>query len=147
MRRFVFFMLIVLLSFSCREREDSSIPDSEVYLKLSWDDYVRLRNPGTYQIFTTGNNVYPANTKLGYGGLVVFRDFDGNIRACDLSCPVEAMRSVRVEIDMPYAVCPRCESKFDLSFGFAAPCGGPATEPLYVYDHVVDNGSTIVGSN
>jgi len=138
--------IIALLS--CTEEETStSIPNSDVYIKTNYNDYTTLKiinNSVSYIRSSTA--VIPTNFRLGYGGVLIYRDLDGKIQGCDLSCPVEASRSVLLEIKMPYATCPQCGSKFDLSYGFAAPCGGPAKETLKKYK-AVDNGSEVIVSN
>ena len=139
-------------SLSCKEEARPSIPSCEVYIEVSRssfpNDYAKLQNPNSAvsYIYTPGVPM-PANFKYGYGGVLIFRDLDGKIRSCDLACPVEASRTVRVEVNMPFAVCPVCNSKFDLSHGFASPTAGPAKESLRIYSNVFERANSIVVSN
>ena len=137
-----------VLSFSCKKEIRSSIPSSEVYIETSPSEYAKLRNPNSAvsYIYTPGIPA-PANFRFGFGGVLIFRDLEGRIRSCDLACPVEALRTIRVEVKMPFAVCPVCNSKFDLSYGFASPVDGPAKETLYIYTHVYERANSIVVTN
>lgn len=138
---------ILMAMSACSEVEErSSIPDSQVYIKTFGNDYVTLRIAGnSVSYISSPTSVYPTNFKLGYGGVLIYRDMDEKIHACDLACPVEASRSILVNVKMPFATCPSCGSKFDLTFGFAAPCEGPAKETLKQYN-AIDNGSAIIAS-
>ena len=139
---------ITFLSCSTRE-EDSSIPESRVYFKTGYDEYTRLLNPGSYLTFRVNDgNIYATNTYLGYGGIIIYRDFEGKIHSCDLSCPVEASRNVLVTVSSSLqATCDVCGSVFELGWGLATPSSGPAKETLKIYTHVTDNGSAIIVSN
>ena len=137
-----------LIFFSCQKEQRSSIPSCEVYIETSPSEYVKLLTPNSAvsYIYTPGMSV-PTNFRFGYGGVLIYRDLDGKIRSCDLACPVEASRTVRVDVRMPRAVCPVCRSEFDLSWGFAAPVAGPAKETLRVYDNVRLKTNSIVVVN
>lgn len=141
-------MATLAMATGCTEVEErSSIPDHEVYVKTFANDYTTLRIPGnSVSYIATPTSVYPTNFKLGFGGVLIYRDVEGKIHACDLACPVEASRGIRVDVKMPFATCPVCGSKFDLTFGFAAPCDGPAKETLKVYN-AIDQGAAIIASN
>jgi len=141
-------ILLFLSSFSCQKEIRSSIPDSEVYIETSPSEYAILRNPNSAIAYFHRPGVpVPVNFRFGYGGVLIFRDLEGKARSCDLACPVEASRTTRVEIDMPFAVCPVCNSKFDLSYGFASPIAGPAKESLRIYRNVFERTNSIVVSN
>ena len=134
--------------FSCEEKIRSSIPDCEVYIETQYDEYVKLKTYGNWVSYFRQPGVQaPAKFRYGYGGVLIYRDLNGNVRSCDLACPVEALPTVRVEINMLSAVCPECGSKFDLSWGLAAPVSGPAKESLYNYSQVFERATTIVVSN
>ena len=136
------------LSFSCTKEPRSSIPDFEVYIETNPSEFAKLRNPGSaVSYIQTPGAIVPVNFRFGFGGVLIFRDLDGRIRSCDLACPVEASRSIRVEVNMPFAECPVCKSRFDLSYGFASPVGGPAKETLRMYRNVLERANSIVVSN
>ncbi len=142
-------LLLGLSTASCHKVEqDSSVPNSKVYFKMNYDDYTKMQNPGCYNTYIAGQGTYATNTQLGYGGLLIFRDFDGKIHCCDLSCPVEASRTVRVSVNSSLvATCPECGSTYQLGWGLCTPTSGPATETLKIYTHCIDNGTTISVSN
>jgi nitrite reductase/ring-hydroxylating ferredoxin subunit len=139
----------LLAALACSTVEqDSAIPQSQVYLKTTYDDYTKLQNPGCYKTFIPGDGLYATNTELGYAGIVIFRDFEGKLHCCDLACPVEASRTTRVTVNASLeATCPKCGSVFQLGWGLATPTSGPAKEALKIYSHITDNGTTITVSN
>jgi len=134
------------ISFSCKEEIRSSIPDCKVYIETLPHEYNKLRNPNNAvsYIYEPGA---PVSYYYGYAGVLIYRDLESKVRSCDLACPVEALRTVRVEVEMPFAVCPVCNSKFDLSYGFASPVSGPAKETLRIYHNVFERANSIVVSN
>jgi nitrite reductase/ring-hydroxylating ferredoxin subunit len=86
-----------------------------------------------YKLFTKRTL---AGEYIGFGGVIVYHALDDNFYAFDLACPVEANRSIRVEMneDNIHATCPKCGSVFDLSYGFANPENkGSAKEGLRPY--------------
>lgn len=132
------FACVTLLLGSCKE-EVSNIPKCEVYVKTSFSEYQKLLNVNNAVIYSI-DEVYPTNFRLGYAGICIFRDLDNNICCCDLACPYECLRSVVLEIKMPYATCQLCGSKFDLSYGQGNPLSGPATCGLKMYTkHIQEN--------
>jgi len=151
MKRTAIHLSIILLFlsglfFSCEKEIRSSIPDFEVFIETSPSEFAMLQTimiPVTY----TPDKPVSATFRLGYGGVLIFRDFDKKVRSFDLACPVEVSRNTRVEIDMPFAVCPVCNSKFDLSWGFASPVAGPAKEPLRAYRNVFERANSYVVQN
>ncbi|MBO4804876.1 MAG: hypothetical protein J5554_02410 [Paludibacteraceae bacterium] len=147
LRRHQLLLLLLLTICSCTELEEkSSIPDHEVYIKTFGNDYTTLRIAGnSISYIPSQNSVYPTNFRFGFGGVLIYRDMEDKIHACDLACPVEATRNILVEVKMPFATCPSCGSKFDLTFGFASPCEGPAKETLKKYN-AIDNGTAIIAS-
>lgn len=142
---FVFGICLLLFPCSCKD-DESLIPDSEVYVKTYTSEYNMLRTPNhavTYEY----NGVYPSNFKLGYGGVAIFRDLEGKLGCCDLACPNDKSRMNPLTISMPFAYCPLCESKFDLSYGIGNPVEGPAKSPLRLYRSIRDNGEYILVTN
>ncbi len=67
---------------------------------------------------------------VGYGGVIVYIDINGQYNAWDLACPYCAGRGMRrpCAIDGIYAVCPECSEKYDIGSGTAAPQTGIARE-------------------
>ena len=145
MNRFAYILFSVALFLSissCREEEENPIPEHNVNVCTPYTDFMQLRNAGSHIEYKYGN-YYAAGTLLGYGGILIFRDYDNKLHAADLACPVEADNTITVEVNMPYAVCPKCNTKYDLTFGFCSPVSGPGKFPLKIYQSVFEAGDYI----
>ena len=138
-------LLLSAVLFSCRN-DESSIPVAEVYVKTTYSEYMNLMRVNSCVVYTK-DDTYPTNFKLGHGGVVIFRDLEGLIRSCDLACPYEALPGSTLEVEMPFAYCLECGSKFDLSYGVGNPVGGPAECGMKVYNKIRDNGEYILVTN
>ncbi len=143
---FIFSILFgVLVCTSCKS-DESLIPDSEVYVKTYTSEYNELMTPN-HAVSYTLVSLYPSNFKLGYGGIAIFRDLEGKIGCCDLACPNDKSRSNPLVIDMPFATCPMCLSKFDLSYSLGNPVSGSAKSGLRMYRNIRDTGEYIMVTN
>ena len=69
---------------------------------------------------------------IGYGGVVVYIDINGQYNAWDLACPYCAGRGMRrpCTIDGIHAICSECGEHYDIGSGTAAPQKGIAKEYL-----------------
>ena len=76
---------------------------------------------------------------IGYCGLLIWVGMDGHYHAADLCCPNCVNKTKPVTIDGLYAVCPICEEKFDLSYGFAIPTKGITKYPLRKYQAILNS--------
>lgn len=144
-RKWIVGALMPLLMLSCRN-DENEIPECEVYVKTSYSEYQTLLMTNSAVVYEK-DALYPANFRLGYGGILIFRDLERQIRCCDLSCPYENLRSVTLDVKMPYATCPECGSKFDLTYGACNPIKGPASCGLKLYTKIRDTGSYILVTN
>ena len=98
---------------SCGDDYHSNIPFALVDFQINLDIDKELI--GGYKVFEKPRN---ATDKIGYGGLLVI-DLLTEYKAYDLACPNEASRAVRIVPNSDrQAVCPKCNSKFDLQNGF-----------------------------
>jgi hypothetical protein len=70
---------------------------------------------------------------LGYAGLLIWVGMDGNYHAADLCCPNCLIKNKPVQVDGLFAICPTCEEKYDLSYGYAFPTTGKTQFPLRYY--------------
>ena len=153
MRKFMIGCLASLLVVGCTEpEEDSPIPNHRVYFETPYSDYTLLQNTGSYKTYTTSSGVYKTNTYLGYGGLLVYRSFDGVARCCDLACPYcYVTKGLRIEVipnSSLEAVCELCQSVFNLQWGACIATSGPSVNNymLKIY-YCRDTGSTILVGN
>lgn len=84
---------------------------------------------------------YKTSSSTGYGGVLLIEGMDpfsletSVPLAYDLSCPVEKSREIRVAIsnDKYEAVCPVCDSHYDVTMGGGAPTAGPALTGEHKY--------------
>ena len=79
---------------------------------------------------------------IGYAGLVVWIGMDGQYHAADLCCPHCLLKHKPVEVDGFYAICPKCEEHYDLSYGYANPTKGMTKFGLKKYQTILSNSMT-----
>jgi nitrite reductase/ring-hydroxylating ferredoxin subunit len=133
---FKYIALAVFISLplvGCNDNVISSIPDFPVYLELNLTStYPTFRNSfNKYLLFE--KQVFVTD-RIGYGGILVYTDLNGEYCAFDLSCPYEAKPTIRVEPNTTgQAVCEGCGSVFDLTSGIGNPISGKAKEVLKRY--------------
>lgn len=129
---------------SCSKTYQSSIPERMVYLELDlrFQDKA-LKAVQAYKIYDQ-SNIDQAGEMTGFGGVLVYHGLssDGSdaYYAFDAACPYEANSKTRVEVDADglYAVCPACQSRFELINGFGNPVSGPAEYNLKPYQVSVE---------
>ena len=98
-----------------------------------------------YPHFTTPGEVITVTQKryfyesIGYSGLLIWIDMYGNYQAADLCCPNCLMKKPVEVVDIIFAVCPKCEEKFELSCGYAFPTKGKTKYPLKKYQAIPHN--------
>lgn len=122
--------LIAASCFACNQNTNiSSIPTSPVDIYIDLSIYhTHLNAPNENQYFTKDDINTNTNPNLniravGYGGIIIhtYLGDNGNTgyNAFDMTCPYEIDKQIRVYPDKSgmYAVCEKCGSKFDLSFG------------------------------
>ena len=71
-----------------------------------------------------------ATDMWGYGGVIVYVNYQNGYDAYDLCCPNCAALKQSCTIDGFFATCPHCGEQYDLSSGTAAPQKGIAHEFL-----------------
>ncbi len=132
MKRIFCCLLLLLFAVSCDKKYTSNIPDDfPVYIELdlTFEDK-DLYGPSSHKIFTN-DNLNPTRVRaVGFGGVIVLHALEGGFYAFDLACPYEGKRDTRLEIDENsiYAICPKCNSRFDISYGIGNAESGPANE-------------------
>lgn len=130
---------------ACDTVVDNRIPAMPVSIDLTaagtWNSYgVAGFGDFNYFVFISGSERLPAgfpyktSSATGFGGVLLIEGMDPFTMetltplAYDLACPVERQRTVRVAIDPETmeAVCPVCDSHYDVTMGGGAPTAGPA---------------------
>lgn len=137
---YFFALLLALILASCNDNIRSSIPDYPVYLELNLTStYPTFKNSVNQFLVFKNRDRLPDNNSIGFGGVIVFSDYDsGNsiYYAFDMACPYEVKSDVKVFPDvtgLPYVVCEKCGSVFNVSYGYGNPISGPAKEFLKRY--------------
>ena len=136
MKRILFLPIFVCIVFSCDKENYTTVPNFEVRfeVKLETLDF-ELKTNLAYKEITQPRT---ALERVGYGGLLLINgmgDAQVNIYAYDLSCPVEAQRSVRVVPDNQSsasaavktavtATCLKCGAVYYIATGTGAPQSG-----------------------
>ncbi len=135
---------------ACHTVDDNRIPSAPVYIDLSnqgiWNSY-GVSGFGDYQYFImqSGSSFEPAGfpynaqSATGFGGILLIEGMDPYTSdtlcplAYDLSCPVEKSPEIRVRIENENyeAVCPVCDSHYDVTMAAGAPTAGPAADKKY----------------
>lgn len=139
---------MALLLASCHQLNNERIPAMAVNIDLSnqgiWNSY-GVHGPGQYNYFIFTESFrepagfpYTYNSATGYGGVLLIGGqnvFTGDVGplAYDLSCPVERLPDIRVFVDHDTmeAICPVCESHYNVIGANGAPISGPAVEMKY----------------
>ena len=138
MKKLLFLLIVLLISVSCENvNQTSPIPDMAVQLAINiMQDAPELNAMGGYKCYT---QALTSGQYLGYGGIVIFHGFDDTFFAFDLSCPHEAKRDVRIEVNMGgTGKCPECGSVYDVGFGSGSPSSGPSKHILRQYKVIVN---------
>ncbi len=140
LRFFLIVMTLALMTISCSREDYDVIPD--VYV----DFMVDLRHDPYFFNFSSvpGNSIYisPATNNLGIkaagfdgNGIILYNAGEGEYYAYDRTCPHcytgDPSRSVAVEIDGVFALCPHCNTNYQLLSG--SPVSGPGKYPLKPY--------------
>lgn len=137
-------MLVMPTLTSCQSVDDERIPAVPVAIRLGdagrWNTYgVSGFGLCRYFIRQTGepaNFPYTEQTYTGFGGVLLIGGMDpytGETQiplAYDLACPVECKPDVRVRVnpDNFEAICPVCDSHYDVTMAGGAPLSGPAAQ-------------------
>ena len=137
---------------SCQTVDDNRIPNMPVNIAIAdvgmWNTY-GVSGYGVNRNFiltSSGTRIpagfpYTTTSATGFGGVLLIEGLDPFTAtssmplAYDLACPVERKPEVRVKVDAEtyYAVCPVCESVYDVTLGAGAPVTGVAATGTYKY--------------
>ena len=139
-------VLLLLLGSCDGSNYISSVPSVPVYYTINViaeDPSFVPASTGSYKIVTAPRY---ATDRIGYAGLLIYIGMDMNHHAFDLACPHCLNIARHVEVDGMYAVCPVCQEKYDLSYGYATPTTGVSKEALRKY-RCNWNGTTLTVMN
>jgi hypothetical protein len=137
----VFFLIISLQPFlvSCKKSKYDVIPAVVVDFSINLNDplFINLLSPFTYvYVDQTTNNWGQYSAGYNNNGIIVFRSTEDEFYAYDRTCPYDYevnKKNVRVDaVDMIYAVCPECGTKYALTAN-GSPASGVGRYPLKNY--------------
>ena len=123
---------------------NEQIESSPVFLTFSQAEWMTFGviSIGTHRYFNKSqslpaNFTYKENFATGFGGILLVGGVGGEPYAYDASCPNEGDASVVVSIDRNSfeAVCPKCNSHFEVINGTGVSVSGHAYEKHYALKH------------
>lgn len=136
----------------CQSVDNERIPNMAVNISLAdagvWNTYGVSGFGSSRNFIYTGNAnsepvgfTYKYGCATGFGGVLLIEGIDAFNPAIsaplafDLACPVERKANVRVKIDREtyVAICPECNSTYDVTMGNGAPLSGEAATGKYKY--------------
>lgn len=142
---------VLLLLASCQGVDNERIPNMPVNISMSdpgvWNTY-GVSGFGSHKDFILATGItlpsgfpYKSGSATGFGGVLLIEGVDplsavtAAPLAYDLSCPVERSASIRVQVENEtyMAVCPQCNSVYDVTMGNGAPISGEAATGKYKY--------------
>lgn len=146
----IFFFLLIGIT-GCDDPIQSNIVSRPFRLEASLlsDPYSKLRIPGEFFIVERNDH----GVTLGYGGLILGHSLWDSYVAYDLSCQVEASRSVKLsivddkELGEKVGVCPKCGTRYLLNSN-GVPIGKKDIPALQKYSIIViEQSDKVVVSN
>ena len=142
--RYILLLVLVSVGFAgCDKINNESLKGFSVHIDLGeygkWNTY-GVHALGDYRYFNRmkgipSNFPYNVNTYTGFGGVLLFMGQDmtsgGPVPlAFDMACPVEHKAEVTITIDESNleAVCPKCQSRYNVLLGSGGPISGMAMD-------------------
>lgn len=136
--KLTFFFLTGFLFFipqSCEKSLDNPVPGTYVNVNINLNNFVLGVNES--MILT---NVMTGAQNLGYdnNGIIIFRNDLNEFSAYDRTCPydIDRGKSIAVNIDQSksqFAVCPECQSVYQLFYSGFPSEGSVSPYPLKMY--------------
>jgi len=131
----IFFIFFALIPYSCENEKNDVIPD--VYVDFTMDlndiEFVNLSSVfGSVYVNANTNNWGQKAAGYDGNGIIVFAGPAGEYYSYDRTCPHDYYTnnlSVKVSVvDIIYAECPRCKSRYALTNG-----GTPLSDAISKY--------------
>jgi nitrite reductase/ring-hydroxylating ferredoxin subunit len=127
---FLFLISILLVFTSCQKEKNDVIPDVYIdfYISLSDPQFFDLTAPLNFEYVSSATNNM-GDRAAGYdnNGIIIFRAQENEFFAYDRTCPYDYFvngKSIKVNgVDMIYAVCPDCGTKYALP-NYGTPLSG-----------------------
>jgi nitrite reductase/ring-hydroxylating ferredoxin subunit len=139
------FLLFLLPS--CEETVNP-IPVRRVYLTLdlTFEDKELKAIPSS-KAFTIKNANLAQGESVGFGGVLVVHDMFGAYKAFDLACTYEVRQDITIHVDneVLYAICPKCDTHYDIGTGNGVP-NGKSKHYLRMYN-ITQNGNRLIVVN
>jgi len=123
-RKILALVLLVVFPMACEE-DVNPFPNVSVNLTLAIDTDLGNMTANQYKLFPN----------YGVGGIVVYRNIEGDFQAYDLACTHDYEKGCVLEPHPDYneiLTCPCCDSRFWLSLDGQVQ-NGPAKRPLKQY--------------
>jgi len=145
MKNVIYIILGIFASliFSCAPT-DTGIPDYPVYIKRNID-IEKLVNYGSY-LYLEERQL--EKDRIGYGGILVVKAYDGFFYAFDLCCTNE--KDPKIKISPPSenltCTCETCGEVYDMSFGLGVPTKKLSKVPLKRYSTYIDEYNYLIVS-
>jgi nitrite reductase/ring-hydroxylating ferredoxin subunit len=139
--KIIFFLIagIILSSLaSCKKNKNDVIPDTWVDFTIDLNDpefFVLLSYPNGKIVTSATNNWGQRSAGYDYNGIIVYRSLMDEFHAYDRTCPhdfVTDTSSIKVNLDLISAICPKCSTSYSLEAG-GTPISGPGRYPLKNY--------------
>jgi hypothetical protein len=137
--KILFFSVTILMGslISCKKSKYDVIPDVYVDFTISLNDpeFVALRaTTGVAFVDAKTNNIGTSAAGYDGNGIIIYNDED-QFYAYDRTCPYDFYvngKSVKLNVDFIYGVCPACGTKYALAVS-GLPASGPGKYQLKPY--------------
>ena len=152
LRDTIFFLICLLTFQACQSVDEERIPNMAVNISLAdaglWNTYgvSGFGNSRNFILNLSGASQpagfpYKYGSATGFGGVLLIEGMDPYTTttsaplAYDLACPVERNANIRVYIDPQdyVAVCPQCNSVYNVTMAGGYPIDGEAANGKYKY--------------
>lgn len=133
LRFFLILMSGIILFQSCTKETSDVVPETYINIVLYSDITTQI---GISQSRIITNTMVPVNS-LGYdnNGIIIYRNSQNEYFAYDRTCTYHIEESIAVNLwtNPMFAVCPKCNTKYQLFWSGIPADEGPSVYPLKQY--------------